>query len=554
MYVVLLHTFFLTNIKYEKMKKLISFYRLAVVLFALALTGCDNKEDLSIIEKDIPTPVLNKYATVVSGPKDEVATEVADIESTVGSYTFYISAITTESGEDLLAKKDLFTIDEKTGRISIKSTNKISASELALGIYNISVGVHYLGGTVTFDNIASIEIIELPFTIAYSTNPISVAFGQMGEFATVTVTSDDENLVVENYTLTEAPEGIEINSETGAISKVSKNVPAGAHDLSVRVVTNQGTKNFNNTLQIQVGEKPQLYYTNNSTQFSSVSISSWSGFTASVAGGVDDLGTGLSFALDNNSVNGLSINATTGNITLAEDSNLAEGNHNVGITVTDESGFEVNYPNLFTIQVANSWEQIAFDDLDVSAYADKEARAVNDQFSYYETVMLNSTAIEFVSYKHIADPTTGFLAYGLSYNFGKTISIDASLVREVPMDGSFRKMKVAFDETSVAKIQGDNVQREFFYGYDRIELVDNANFVADQWNLLIGANSDQWAVNNYKTGFKTIETEFEISDPAQEKLYLQWKVTSTTPATGFTRGSYNGVRIQVMKKSTPVFS
>lgn len=77
MYVVLLHTFFLTNIKYEKMKKLISFYRLAVVLFALALTGCDNKEDLSIIEKDIPTPVLNKYAPVVSGPKDEVATEVA---------------------------------------------------------------------------------------------------------------------------------------------------------------------------------------------------------------------------------------------------------------------------------------------------------------------------------------------------------------------------------------------------------------------------------------------------------------------------------------------
>eukprot|EP01029_Cantina_marsupialis_P000116 TRINITY_DN1011_c0_g3_i1.p5 TRINITY_DN1011_c0_g3~~TRINITY_DN1011_c0_g3_i1.p5 ORF type:complete len:563 (-),score=101.97 TRINITY_DN1011_c0_g3_i1:19089-20702(-) len=536
------------------MKKNIASYSLMAAMFTLAFVSCDDSSELTNIEKEIPEPVLNKYETVVSGPKDIIETAEATIHVNVGDYYFSLAGVHTDSGENISDSKELFSIDEESGKISIKTTENKSASELATGRYYFSVGVGHIGGVSVFDSIATIDIMELPFTIAYSTNEFDLAFGQLGEFATVNVTSDDETMEVLSYELTSEPEGITIDENTGALSKGTKNVAAGTHQLSVRVKTNQGVKTFSNLVEITVGSQPQLFYTNAGTEFSSVSVSSWSGFTAAIGGPTQDLGTGLSYQLATTDINGLSIDAATGEITLAEDSNLAEGTYNVSISVVDTDGFEVGYADLFAINVVNTWEAFAFDDVDISSYAEKEIRPVNDQFAEYETVMLNGSAAEFVSYKHLPDPGTGFLPYGFSYNFGKATQIDALLLREIDMDGTFRKMKVSFGETSVSKIQADGVKRLFYYGYSRTELIDNANFVDAEWNLLIADDSDKWAVNNYKTDFKNIETEFVIDDPAQDKLYLQWRVQSTMPATGYTRGCLNAINIQVMKKTSPVFA
>lgn len=535
------------------MKKYIRTYTLFASLLALAFTACDDSNELTEIEKEIPLPVLSTYEPVVSGPKDTIQTAEANIQVAIGTYTFILAGINTDSGEDISASTELFSIDEASGKISIISTNNKSASELAIGKYYFSVGVQHIGGVEIFDRIASIDIIELPFTIAYQTNQFDLAFGQLGEFATVNLTSEDESLEVLTYELTSAPEGIAINETSGALSKTTKNVPAGTHQLSVRLGTNKGVKTFTDLVEITVGERPQLFYTNAGVQFASVSISSWSGFSAAIGGKTEDLGTGLTYQLKDTDITGLSIDTNTGEITLAEDSNLAEGTYPVSITVVDEAGLEVNYTELFSISVANSWEQIAFDDIDVSAYADKESRPVNDQFAAYETTKLNASAVEFISYKHLPDAGTGFTAYGWGFNLGKTLEIDAPLLREVNMDGTFRKMKVSFGETSVGKIQTDDLKRRFYYGYNRTELIDNANFVDAEWNLLIAGDSEKWAVNNFKTDFKTIETEFVVSDPAQDKLYLQWRMTSTVPATGFIRAYFNAVKIEAMKKTSPVF-
>ncbi len=640
------------------MKKHFLIYSLFALFLGLTFVACDDSEELNTIEQELSAPSLTAYDAVVLGPSDTLQTTVADFKVTVGDHKFSLAGIFADNEEDLsnASTLELFSIDEKSGQISIISTNAKKASDLALGKYYFTVGLGHMGGVAVYDSIASIEIIDLPFSIAYTSQSYDLSFGQMGEFATVSLNSEDEGLEILTYELTSAPEGIVINETSGALSKETTNVISGEYDLSFRVYTNKGFKDFVELVQINVGEKPQLYYTQageqisviNTTsvsafvvelagktedlgsglvyslkdtdiegltidpstgaitlaensnvaegnysvnisvanaaglefdymnlftikvanpsetpvlyyaqsgnQFAGVTLSSWSGFVAEIGGPAEDLGTGLVYSFKDTNISGLSIDASTGAITLVEDSNLAEGNYTVSISVTNDEAKVVDYLDMFSIDVVNTWEQIALDDIDVSGYADKEFRAVNDQYSYFETTKLNASAVEFISYKHSPDAGTGFTAYGWGFNLGKTLEIDAPLLREVDMDGTFRKMKVSFGETSVGKIQADELKRRFYYGYNRTELMDNANFVDAEWNLLIAEDSEKWAVNNLKTDFKTIETEFVVSDPTQDKLYLQWRMTSTIPATGFIRAYFNAIKIEAMKKTTPSFN
>ncbi|MFA8436874.1 MAG: hypothetical protein ACEPOZ_20390 [Marinifilaceae bacterium] len=640
------------------MKRHILAYGLLVSLSAFTFMACDDdSQELNPVQQEVIAPTLSKYEPVVLGPSDTLKTAEADFNVAVGDYKFKLAGIYADNEEDLsdASTLQLFNIDEQSGQISIVSTNAKKVSELALGKYYFSLALSHMGGVAVYDSIASIEIIDLPFTVAYGSTPYELSFGTLGEFSTVTVNSEDEDLVVEKYELTASPEGISINETTGALSKTTTNLAAGDYDLSVKVYTNKGFKDFVELVHINVGEKPELHYTQEGnqvtminiapevgftveltgntedigtglvyalknvdleglsidtntgaitlaensnpvegiypvsinvsnesglnvdylnlfnvkvtiptetpqlfyaqagTQFTNVTVSSWSGFTVAVDGPSEELGTGLVYSFKDTDVAGLSIDANTGAITLAEDSNLAEGNYIVSISVTNDEGKVVDYPEMFTIDVVNAWEQIALDELDVSGYAEKEARPVDDQYPYYETTKLNASAVEFISYKHKPDAGTGFLAYGFGINLGKELEMDTPLLRELAMDGTFRKMKVSFGETSVGKIQTDAVKRRFYFGYNRSELIDNSNFVDAEWNLLIDENSEKWATNNFKTDFKTIETEFEVDDPAQEKLYLQWRITSTQPATGYTRAYFNAIKIEVMKKTVPDF-
>jgi len=637
------------------MKKHLITYSLLALLSALIFVACDDSEELNTIQQEISAPSLSTYEPVVLGPSDTLQTAVADFKVALGSHKFKLAGIYADNEEDLSNESTLglFSIDEQSGQISIISTNAKKASELGLGRYYFSVGLNHMGGVAVYDSIASIEIIDLPFNIAYENKMYDLSFGKLGKFATATFNSEDEGIQVMAYKLTAAPEGISIDETSGALSKESTSVDPGEHELSFRIHTNKGFKDFSKLVQINVGEQPQLYYTQEDTQISvvnissdlgfvvevagktedlgsglvyslkdtdieglsidastgaitlaensdlaegnylvsisvvnaaglevdymdlfnikvanpkpllfysqannqikDVSISSWSGFGINLDGEIENIGTGLVFSLKDTDISGLSIDSSTGAITLAEDSNLAEGSYTVNISVVNDAGKVIDYMEIFSIEVVNAWEQIALDDIDVSGYANKESRAVNDQYSYYETSKLNASAVEFISYKHAQDAGTGFLAYGFSVNLGKNLEMDSPLLREVTMDGTFRKMKVSFGETSVGKIQADAVKRRFYFGYSRTELIDNANFVDSEWNMLIAEDSEQWAVNNYKTDFKTIETEFVVDDPAQENLYLQWRITSTQPSTGFTRCSLNAVKIQVMKKTTPIF-
>lgn len=538
------------------MKNKILSYSLVASMLTISLAGCDDSELETPIEKEIAAPSLEVYQPVVAGPNDLIQTAEAKFNVPLGDYRFVLSAVTTDGQEDLSQgnTSDLFSIDEKTGQISISSLQNMNATELAFGTYHFSVSITYMGGVASFEDIASIEIIELPFNIAYSQeNSIDVSFGQLGQFATPNIVSEDDELNIEEYELTSAPEGITIDSQTGALSKTSKSVVAGTHSISLRVKTNKGIKEFKDIITINVGQQPELFFTNMDTQFSTVNISTWSGFTAQLGGPIQELGEELSFVLKDTDVNGLTIDELTGDITLAEDSNLSEGSYQVGIAVVDQSGFEVAYPQMFTIVVANSWEQFSLDHLDVSGYADKEIRAIDDQYSYYKTTSLNGSDLEFVSYKHMADKNTGFAASGFAYNFGKTIEIDASLIREVDMDDSFRRVKLSFDETSVANIQKDGVLRRLYFGYNDEDLILNNTFEESQWNLLIADDSDKWAVNNYKSGYKNIEAEFEVDASSSDKLFIHWRVSSTIPSSGYTRGAYDNVNIKVMKKTTPLF-
>ena len=640
------------------MKKQFLIYSLFALFLGLTFVACDDSEELNTIEQELPAPSLTAYDAVVLGRGDTLQTRVADFKVAVGEHKFTLAGIFTDNEEDLsnASTLELFSIDEKSGQISIISTKAKKASELTLGKYYFTVGLGHMGGVAVYDSIASIEIIDLPFNISYTSQSYDLSFGQMGEFATVSLNSEDEGLEILKYELTSAPEGIVINETSGALSKETTNVIPGEYELALRVHTNNGFKDFVGLVQINVGEQPQLYYTQEGEQFSvinttsvlgfvvelvgntedlgsglvyslkdtdiegliidlstgaitlaensnvaegnypvnisvanaaglefdymnlftikvvnpsdspvlyytqagnqfaGVSLSSWSGFVVELGGPAEDLGTGLVYSLKDTDISGLSIDASSGAITLTDDSNLAEGDYTVSISVVNDASEVVDYMEMFSIEVVNEWEQIALDDIDVSGYADKEFRAVDDQYSFYETTMLNASAVEFISYKHSADAGTGFVAYGWGINLGKTLEIDAPLLREVDMDGTFRKMKVSFGETSVGKIQVDELKRRFYYGYSRTELIDNANFVDAEWNLLIAEDSEKWAVNNLKTDFKTIETEFDVSDPAQDKLYLQWRMTSIVPATGFTRAYFNAIKIEAMKQTIPVFN
>jgi len=453
-----------------------------------------------------------------------------------------------------------FTIEANTGAINLAEGNN-----LAEGTYPVSISiVNASGFSVDYPEIFTLVVKpvgaapELYYTQAGSqVSEVNITTGEGFELEIAGSTEDLGSGLVYAFKDTDI-EGLTIASTTGAISLAAGNTLAeGSYPVSLTVTDDANkTIDYDNIFTIAVTQPVvvELNYTNAGTEFSSVAISSWTGFTATV-GETSGLGDAPVYALENNTVTGLSIDTSTGEITLAEDSNVAEGTYNVSVSV-DNAGTVHDFDNIFAITVANSWEQVFFDDRDESVFPLKEAVELKDGPApnpAYKTSKLNNSDTAFKYFKN--DPQTdGFVPYGCSVNLLKDKSVDSPLLLEIVMEDDFRKAKVSFGETSVGKIQTDGVKRRFYYGYSKTQIFADKVFDASEWEELIATDSDKWAKNNYKTGFKTIESEFEISDPSKPKLVLQWRMTSTMPSTGMTRLSFSKIKVDVSKKTDPVFT
>lgn len=259
-----------------------------------------------------------------------------------------------------------FQIESNTGAISISDTK-----DLAVGLYALSISCRANGSVYEFKDIVSINMMRaIPEGIYVEPNKIKVDFGDIidsestAELPTAQVTTNGEHISIQKYIitnvykdgiLTEEENNFFIISNTGEISivKGESNIQPGKYTLDLKLTTaivdeeaEEGI--FTNAIEIDVTSKPlSLIYTPNPVKIeeNAENISAAPTFVGST--------DGLTYAIksiepENSSI---SIDPTTGVITVAANNNLAVGTTcNISITATNQYGTK-DFDNIYTMNI-----------------------------------------------------------------------------------------------------------------------------------------------------------------------------------------------------------
>ena len=148
------------------------------------------------------------------------------------------------------------------------------------------------------------------------------------------------------YQLIDAPDTYTINEKTGVISKV-KAANSGSVKLSVQVGSNLGAVVATDLLTINVGPSPTLrvLQLDGTTALTRVTLSPYTAYT-SYPPVLSDMTAAsweiiLPAALDNFK-NFFSM-GSAGEITIAADANLPEGDYKIGLTPTNAGGISLDF-------------------------------------------------------------------------------------------------------------------------------------------------------------------------------------------------------------------
>lgn len=265
-----------------------------------------------------------------------------------------------------------FTIDSSTGAISISNT-----SELPVGLYALTISCYSNGNYYEFKDIVTVNMMKkVPDGISVEPSQISVDYGDIidtestVELPTAQVTTDGEHISISKYlianvrkdgVLVEDNDFFEIsNSGEITIVRGESNIQPGKYVLDLKLTTaivdeesEEGI--FENAIEIDVTSKPlSLTYTPNSVRVEE--NTEYVSATPVIVGSTEGLTYTIKSVSPENSP--ISIDSSTGILTLAADNNMEIGTQcTVSVNVSNEYGNK-DFENVYTITIVDFIEPI----------------------------------------------------------------------------------------------------------------------------------------------------------------------------------------------------
>lgn len=268
---------------------------------------------------------------------------------------------------------DCFQIDSNTGAISISNTQG-----LAVGLYALSISCQSNGSYHEFKDIVSVNMMRtIPEGIYVDPDKLKVEYGDVintestTELPTAQVKTDGNHISIKKYIIANVRkdgELVEKNdffkiSNDGLISivKGKSSITPGKYVIDLKLTTAVVDEDaedgiFENAIEIDVTSQPlSLIYAPSSVKAEEniLSISTAPSFIGST--------DGLTYSIKSITpqTSAISIDPTTGAITLAADNKLEVGTVcNVSVTATNQYGSK-DFDNIYTINIVDFIEPIS---------------------------------------------------------------------------------------------------------------------------------------------------------------------------------------------------
>jgi Ca2+-binding RTX toxin-like protein len=254
-----------------------------------------------------------------------------------------------------------FAINANTGQMTVANGALLDYETAAS--HGVTVRVTDQGG-LTFDKSFTIAVTDVSESVNHAPTDATLTGGSIGENApngtvvgTVAGVDPDAGATL-TYALTDNAGGrFAINATTGQITVADGALlnyeSAASHNVTVRV-TDQGGLTFDKSFTLNVTDVNEAP-TSATLTGGSVAENAANGTVVGTVAGVDaDAGATLSYTLIDNADGRFAINATTGQITVADGALLnyeSAASHNVTVRVTDQGG--LTFDKSFTLNVTD---------------------------------------------------------------------------------------------------------------------------------------------------------------------------------------------------------
>ena len=425
--------------------------KISKILFSILISSffiflsCEEEETVElyepqIIDADSTSVVYEKLTSYpLLGSIQSANPTTSDVET---PYGFRI--LKTSSPSQSNFAQTAFTIDRESGIISYGNIN----NTITAGTFSIDVGLVNTNGMVVYENAFELIILDVPLEVVIDKNEVEAGIFEQGVMATIsyTDTSGSDDITSATYALIEPPAGFEINSTTGAISKV-KGAASGQNSLSVKVTTNLGVVMAPNVLTVIVGESPtiEMFQQDGSTSLTKTVLSPNTAYTTSAPVVTGMIPTKWEIVFPTSLVNSdpelgeiidlsssFSVEEPSGKVSISADAGLPIGSHGLKLKATNATGDEFLFPNELIIEVEERWETNPVYQNDFSAQG--------SQITFHR--MTGTTDIMSVR-NHPKAGNNPVLRFGI-FGGGNT---DGATELKIPVDGTaIKKLRINFYE------------------------------------------------------------------------------------------------------------
>jgi hypothetical protein len=474
--------------------------KISKILFSIIISSlfivlsCDDEETVELyepqlIDADSTSLVYEKLTAYPSlGSIQSANPTTSDLET---PYGFRILKISSPSQSNFV--QAAFTIDRESGIISYGNIN----NTISTGTFSVDVGLVNTNGMAVYENAFELFILDVPLEVVIDKNEVEAGIFEQGVMATIsyTDTSGSDEITSATYKLIDPPVGFEINSSTGAISKV-KGAASGPNSLSVEITTNVGVVIAPNVLTVNVGESPtiEMLQQDESTSLTKTVLSPNTAYTTSSpeVTGMDptnwevvlptsllnsdlELGEIIDFS------SSFSVEEPSGKVSIAADAGLPLGTHTLGLKATNASDDEFEFKDVLTIEVEDRWETVVYEPSDFDALTGVTLHHLDSPTSFLGTTDNHGMAkMPVVKWQSINGA-------------GNSNRIDAAMELKIPIqDPSIRKARISFYEASGYNNFYVTRHERKVYSY---QAADTTPPVADPstWNLLIDNDDSMWS-------------------------------------------------------------
>ena len=544
----------LLTIKLKNMRYFINSFKF--LLFALIIFSCEERVELDYVEFTPGSLADNDgkiiYSDVDVYPVlDVISTDTPSVDNSINTgLVFNIDTVKAPAESTFDYSK--FTIDKPSGVISYDN----SMGGLTEGNYSISLSVDNAGGVARYDDVVTISVLSVPIQINIDSESVDVGSLQIGEIATASVTDLSGQGVVSmvTYQLVDASDIYSINETTGVISK-DKAANSGSVKLSVQVGSNLGAVVASDLLTVNVGPSPtiSLLQLDGSTPLTRVTLSPYTAYTSYPPVLSDMTAASWDIILPptlDNFKNFFSMGAA-GEITIAADANLPEGDYKIGVTPKNAGGISLDFPEVLTIKVENR-SAVVFEDL-INDHPGEDDSAAPSAVNGWSSHLISGTKDDGSSWKKMK-AVAGKWGSMRRWMGGSYVGdSDECVIREIDLS-SIDKTKpttVVFGEViGYGPAYMNKYDRAFYYGED-ITNVSSGSWNDAEWVPFngLGLEGADWLGANWNAGngppqdyTKTIN----LNSISGDKVYLNWRMRRKDSQTGKQNGQWviNDIRIE----------